>query len=418
MKINDDQRDDLLQKFDGYLSERAQSNTLLQENNRKIKKHCLDNAETKKYREKMKTRFGLDPLVETEKFPAMKESFSWEKFKTELSGKLKEADSETAFPLFLVAGLLQNIISMYSLAPVSYKEWVTVTPTNLVETPYAALQGLSFPREVGSQMPYPEVGAAGFNGKIRARKYGSVYSVEEELLEDDQTGAFKMQTGMLGEYLQLLTEVLVYGKLASVASMNYNGFAIPKSETQPSTEAIWPWVPSATPLVGGAYNRPTSFGALTLANIQTGIQTLMEQKNLLGINMMVNPKRLLISPKYKFDAALLLNSGYYPAGAASAGSTGGAFAINPIQGILDLSISRFMGNQSGVFGALSSAWYLVDDSKPWFQVIMRTPVSVMQEAPNSGDSFNRDIYRFKCRTRMNADFIDPRFAWQGSDGSV
>ena len=418
MELNQKQRDEMLQKFDSYLADRATTNTLLQENNRKIKKHCIDNAETKKYREKMKSRFGLDPVTETEKFPVMKESFSWNKFREQLQGQLREADSETAFPLFLVAGLLQNIISMYNLAPVSYKEWATVTPTNLVETPYAALQGLSFPREVGSQMPYPEVGAAGFNGKIRARKYGSMYSVEEELLEDDQTGAFKQQTGMLGEYLQLLTEVLVYGKLQSVSSMSYAGFSVPTSETQPSGESIWPWVPPATPFIGGGFNRPATYTALTQAAIQSGIENLMQQKNLLGINMMVNPKRLLISPFFKFDAAILMNSAYYPSGAQAAGVVGGAFAINPLQGLLDVTVSRFMPNNSGVFAANAHTWFIVDDTKPWFQLVLRTPVSVVQEAPNAGDSFNRDIYRFKSRTRMNADHIDPRFAWKGNDGSV
>ena len=418
MNLTQEQRDAALTKFNAYMEERASGNTLLHENNRKLKKHCIENAETKKYRENMKRRFNIDPITDTEKFPVMKESFSWNKFRDQLSSQLKEADSETAFPLFLVAGLLQNIIGMYNLAPVSYKEWATVTPTNLAETPYAALHGLSFPREVGSQMPYPEVGAAGFNGKLRARKYGSVYSVEEELLEDDQTGAFKQQTGMLGEYLQLLTEVLVYGKLQSVSNMSYAGFNVPISETKPSSEATWPWVPASAPFVGGGFNRPASYTALTQAAIQTAIQSLQEQKNLLGINMMVNPKRLLISPVFQFDAAILMNSAYYPSGAQSAGVVGGAFSQNPIKGLLDVSITRFMPDNSGVFGANAKTWFIVDDSKPFFQVVVRTPVSVMQEAPNSGDSFNRDIYRFKCRTRMNADVIDPRFAWKGNDGSV
>lgn len=48
----------------------------------------------------------------------------------------------------------------------------------------------------------------------------------------------------------------------------------------------------------------------------------------------------------------------------------------------------------------------------------RESASVMQEAPNAGESFNRDIIRFRLVMRGNGDFIDPRFAWQGNDGSV
>jgi hypothetical protein len=66
----------------------------------------------------------------------------------------------------------------------------------------------------------------------------------------------------------------------------------------------------------------------------------------------------------------------------------------------------------------SSAWYLIDDTKPWFVCQIREAASVVQEVPNSGESFDRDIIRWRLRLRVNADHIDPRFAWQGSDGTV
>jgi hypothetical protein len=40
------------------------------------------------------------------------------------------------------------------------------------------------------------------------------------------------------------------------------------------------------------------------------------------------------------------------------------------------------------------------------------------ENPQSGRSFDSDTIRFKATTRFNADFIDPRFFWAGSNGSV
>lgn len=415
MNLTQEQRDQMLKKFDAYLDSRSNDNPLRERNLRVVKDHCVNNVETKKYRESMKRRFGIDPVTDTEKFPVLKESFSWGKFREQLDTKLKEADSESAFPLFLIGGLLQNIINMYELTKVSYQDWVTVTPTKLKETPLAALQGLSFPREVGAESPYPVVAAAALGLKIVARKYGSMYEVEQELLEDDQTGQFKQQSGMLGEYLQLLTEVLVYGKLQSAAGTTYAGFDVPVSETKPSYESNWPW---STAFKGGGSNRPSSYGALSQANIQAGIEALMAQKNLLGINMMVNPSRVLISPAYRFDLAIILNSAYYPSGAATAGSVGGAFAINPLQGIADSSVSRFMPDNNGAVGNNSKAWFLVDSSKPWAQVVLRTPVSVQQENPQAGESFDRDILRFKCNTRMNFDIIDARFAWKGSDGSV
>lgn len=411
-------KENQVKEFEAYLEKRASSNPLRERNRKVLEKHAYENEETRSMRESMKRKFGIDPITDTEKFPVMKESFSWKRFRGQLEEKLREADASSAFSQFLVAGLLQNINGMYQLAKVTYTDWVTVASTNLVETPIAPLQGVSFPREVGAQAPYPEVGAAALSLKIRAKKYGSMYSIERELLEDDQSGQFKLQSGMLGEYLQLLSEVLCYGKLQSVANMSYAGFDVPVSETKPSYESNYPWTSSAAPFVGGGYNQPTSFGALTQSNVQAGIIALMEQKNLLGINMMVNPSRILISPYYRFDLAILLNSAYYPSGAAASGSVGGAFAINPLQGLADATVTRFMPDQNGVFAAASKSWFIVDATKPWFQMLTKVPVAVEQENPMSGESFNRDIYRFKAYTRMNADFVDPRFAWRGSDGSV
>ena len=424
------EQEEQLKKFNAYLDERASGNSLLERNRATLKRHAIENTETKGFRESMKRKFGMDPVTDTEKFPALKEGFSWGKFRQQLDSQLKEADSGSAFTQFLVAGLLQNVIGMYTLAKTSYQEWVTVTSTNLLETPVAPLHGLSFPREVGEQMPYPISQTAALSLKFKARKYGTMYEVTKELLEDDQSGQFKQQTGMLGEYLQLLTEVLVYGRLASVSnSAAYSGFAPGISETLPSgeTRSSWPWCAynggtNSTGFIGGGYNTgsgsSSSKVALNDANVKTAFNVMAQQKNLLGILMNVKPNRFLISPFYQWDIAILLNSAYYPAGAQAAGTTGGAFAVNPLKGIADATIAPFMGDNSGNFAALSKAWYLIDDSKPFFQLVMRTPVSVEQENPQSGASFDRDICRFKANTRCIADFVDPRFAYQGSDGSV
>ncbi len=247
------ERDQILTKFNSFVDERRSVNTLRERNRQVIAKHSFDNAETKAFRERAKSRIGWDPVTDTDKFPAMKENFSWKKFRGQLDEKMKEADSGTMYPLFLVAGLLQNVIGMYNIAQTSYQDWVHVTPTNLLDTPVAPLHGLSFPREVGEQMPYPVSQTAALSLKFHARKYGTMYEITKELLEDDQSGQFKQQTGMLGEYLQLLTEVLVYGRLASVGGMAYSGFVPGQSETKPSGESNYPWTKSSAKFIVGEY---------------------------------------------------------------------------------------------------------------------------------------------------------------------
>jgi phage major head subunit gpT-like protein len=396
---------------------RTQNQKLQESNKATIKSALISSPEMIKFRESFKARFQLDPLVETSKFPVMDRNFSWRKLESKLQSELKEADAASSFTQFLRAGVQAITNSMYESVPTTYEQWVTVVQSQRDTELYAPNHGVAFPREVPYSSKYPEVGVAALDIQLKNRKFGNMFAVERNLIDDDQTGSFARQAGLMGEYMRLLTEVWVYGKLQSVASMKYIDLSVPVSETKPSSESNYPWTKTAAPFVGGGFNQATA-AALSQANIQAGIIQLMEQLNLQGIRMNVNPTRLLISPHYSFDAHVLLHSAYYPSGAASSGATGGAFALNPLKGILDLTVSRYMPNDLGSFKADSKAWYIVDDTKPWFVLQLREAVAVEAENPASGRSFDEDILRWKCRSRFNADFIDSRFAWQGSDGSV
>lgn len=384
----------------------------LRERNKKVQDRVLlESREIREFREGFKASHGFDPLTDTEKLPVLKENFSWRKLET----KLREADTSSSFTQFLRAGVQTITNNAYQSVATTHEDWTTTVQSSKDTELYAPNHGVAFPRQVGPSQLYPEVGAAALDIQLKNLKFGSIYALEKELLDDDQTGSFQQQAGMLGEYMKLLQEVLCYGKLASVNNMKYIDYEIPKSETQPSGEASYPW---STSLIGGGSNRPASYGVLNQANMQNGIIGLMNQKNLQGIKMQVSPSRLIIGPSQQFDASVLLNSAYYPSGAAATGNVGGAFAINPIKGIVDMTVSRFVFKHDGTVDGTSKAWYLVDDSKPWFILQIREAVTVEQEAVNAGEAFNRDVYRFKARSRMNADFLDPRFAWQGNDGSA
>ncbi len=163
--------------------------------------------------------------------------------------------------------------------------------------------------------------------------------------------------------------------------------------------------------------RPLTFKP-TKAALIAARNTLLNQVNLQGIKMNVTGNRVIAGPNNEFDLAILLNSSFYPSGAASAGATGGAFAINPIKGLFVPTISPYVFKNDGTVAGDSYAWYMCDDTKPFFVLQVREPATVEQEATNAGESFSRDIYRFKSRSRGNADFIDPRFCYIGNDGSV
>lgn len=359
--------------------------------------------------ESMKRTFGVDPR-DAKEFPVMDRSFSWKKTKQ----KLAEADQLGAFSQVLRAGVQSIVNSMYSSVETTHEKWAHVVNSSKLEELYAPLQGIGFPQQVGENEVFPETGAIGLDLKIRNRKFGIMFPVTKELLMLDQTGQFQKQAGLLGQYLKQVLEVLAYGKLASVNNMSYGGLSIPKSETQPANEASYPW---STALQGGGATKPASYGALNQANVQSAFIALMNQKNLLGLKMNVQPDTLICSPHYRFDTSVLLHSAYYPTG-ATAGSTGGAFSINPIEGLANPVVSRFVFDQNGSVNADSKAWYLCDSKVPAFVIQVLEGAVVEMENPQSGMSFDRDVTRFKARTMANADFVDPRFFFQGSDGSV
>ena len=382
------------------------------ENKKILESATWKSEDERDLKEYMQKKFGVD-ITDAKEFPVMESNFSWKATRK----KLMEADSEGAFVQVLRAGIQNIVNSLYQTVPVTFDKWTHTVNSTKIEELYAPLQGIGFPQQVGEAEIYPEVGASGLDIKLRNRKYGTLYAVTKELLNDDQTGQFQKQTGLLGAYAKQVLEVLAYGKLASVANMSYQNLTIPTSETKPSSESNYPWTSSSAPFVGGGYNRPTSYGALNQANIQSGFIGLMNQLNMLGLKMGVQPDTIMISPYYNFDIKTLLNSAYYPTG-ATAGSTGGAFSINPIEGLANPVISRFMFDQNGSVNANSKAWYICDSKVPFFVVQLLEAAVVEMENPASGQSFDRDVVRFKVRTRANADFIDPRFAWQGSNGSA
>jgi len=396
----------------------------LRERNAKVIKKVIENGKSfiengeatagKQYRESFKTKWGFDPYD-----PAMRESgFNWKACAQKMAS-FREAEVSTAWNQLLRAGVNNIANNAYQTYPTTYESWVTVSPSDKDTELYAPLHSVGFPSEVAQGGLFPEVSTAGLDLSIKNKKYGSLFAVTKEAEDDDQTGQLVQKAQLMGEYLKMLTEVLVMAKLLSPSGgVNYGPLFVPASETKPSYESNYPWTSSSAPFVGGGYNRPTSFGIVKDSTIKAGLQIMMQQKDLLGNFMNVDPSHILISPQQRFDTATILNSEWYPAGAQAAGVTGGAFSRNQLKGILDALVVRYMPKSTGAVDALSYTWMLVDASKPAFVMQMREGISVIAEAPNSGQGFERQIQRFRAHMRGNADFIDPRFMFLGNDGSV
>ena len=385
--------------------------------NKKVLESAMRKTDNmKELRESILSMCGLD-ILDSKNFPVSDPTFSFAAAKK----KMKEAVGLSGFPQLARAGVqvaFNNAVMAY--ADTTYGEWTHTQPSDKMTELYAPLHGISFLQERGPTGKFVESQVAGLDISLENREFGQILSIDQNLLEDDQTGQLAQLAADLAEWTELLKEVYAYGKLASVSGgCTYAGLNVPISETKPSYETNYPWAASTGTLRGGGYNRPTSFGALSQPNIQSGIIALQAMLNLLKLKMVVTPKLLTVSPQKQFDAAVLMQSSLNPTTAASsAGAVGGAYSINPIKSILDVNVSRFVFDNTGSAAGTSTAWYIMDTIKPWFVMQLRDPGSVIMENPESGESFTRKVQRHRLDVRMNADFIDPRFVWQGSDGSA
>lgn len=380
--------------------------------NKKAKEKAIwSNPEMKEFRESIKRQFGFD-LRDEKKFPVGNPDFSMSAFRKKV---MRESNSASANAQLLRAGVQTMVNNLYPAVKTTYESWAHVIPSARDTELYAPLNALTFPGELGEGERYLESSVIGLDLKLRNKKFGQMLPVSFELIDDDQTGQFAQKVGEMSDYAALVWEVYAYGKLNSVSGTTYGGLVVPVSETKPSTETTYPW--NSTGFVaGGGINKATP-AAMSAATLQAAFTGLEEQLNLQGLKMNVMPDKIVVSPYYRFVLATLLNSNFYPAGAQAAGVTGGALAVNVLQGIADPIVSRFVFDNNGACGN-SKAWYVLDSSKPAFIVQIREAAKVTQENPESGAGFERDIYRWKLSLRGNADFIDPRFFWQGSDGSV
>lgn len=384
------------------------------EQNKKVKERAVwENKEMREMRESV-SALGYD-MKNPEHFPTADMSFNWGKFKKKV---MRETNSASANVQLLRAGVQAAVNNLYPAVDTTYEQWAHVIASSRDTELYAPLNALTFPAELGEGERYIESSVIGLDMKLRNKKFGQMFPVTMELIDDDQTGQFAQKVGEMADYAALVWEVYAYGKLASLsAGCTYGGLTVPASETKPSQESVYPW--NGTGFAqGGGVTAPGSYGALTQANLQSAFTALENQLNLQGLKMNVKPDKILIGPFYRWTLATLLNSNFYPSGAASAGAVGGSLAINVLQGIADPVISRFMFDQSGSANSNSKRWIVCDSSKPAFIVQIREAAKVSQENPESGAGFERDVLRWKLTLRGNADFIDPRFFYQGSDGSV
>lgn len=312
------------------------------------------------------------------------------------SRRLREAAPETTFAQLLRAGIQQYAINQYQTVPVVYPDLITEITSKRYYERYAPLYRPMLPKIVNRGEAFPQGKVAGLDVLLINLKFGILESFERELFDDDQTSQIRNRAAMMGENFRIMEEIYVMGKITGTG-LSDSGVVVPASVWNPVYTTARGNIPAA------GYSR------LKQSSLEQAAIDLMNVRDPLGNKFLVVPTTILASPIDMFVGAKLLNSALQPSvPTATAGDTGYTMTANPLQGLFTLKVSRFLPSKACYLG----------DFKKGVVLQRRDPLEVVQETPQSGDSFKLDVYNFRARSRFEADIIEPRFLYQINDGSV
>ncbi len=324
---------------------------------------------------------GFDPDTIDWKAAKRDRNF-WKKLEESTGESMREANASSSLGQLLRYGVQNFMFDAYKDVPTVYQDIVQVVSSANRQEWYAPLYGAEIPLEVTPGTPYEDSRIMGLDTVLVNKKVGRILSIQKELFDDDQTGQVSGRAGKLGKRVRYKEE---YDVMIALRSATYNT------------------------TIG---NAPAANVALTQGALETADIALHNVRDPLGNRMGVDPGLLLVSTADKFNAAKLLNSTLQPSipgastetiSSAASGQTGWTGADNPLKGLYDLRVSRFLGNGD---------WFLMEP-KTSIPFQERSPLSVVQEDPNSGRSFDQDVYRWKVSRRYATTVLESRYIYAG-----
>jgi len=368
--------------------------SMLQRHQRALDEQQTRLGESIKRTVKIDPKTDLVPLLEAD-------DFNWKRLKENVyanEGKLREATAESAFGQLLRYGVQHFMFDAYqSVDDFVYPDLVSTVNSRNRQEWYPPMFGVEIPRDVPTGGKFEDSKVAGLDVEVVNKKVGRMFTVERELVDDDQTGQIEKRAQGLGGRLRYKEEADTMG--VDVFTL------VPQNRGITGVAGV-----SYTTAIG---NRPATYGALSQPNLEAADIALHNMKDPLGNRILVKPSMLLCSPTDKFNAAKLLNSTLQPSVPGSAGQTastassgliGYTGTINPLQGLYSLRVSRFL---------TSGFWFLIE---PKTSVVWqdRDPLELKMEDPNSGRSFERDEYRWRIRRRYQVAVLEYRYLYAGN----
>lgn len=348
----------------------------------------------------------------------MNPRFPWKAVRAEAvenPQNLGEAHASAAFGQLLRAGIQTMANTWYRRYPSTYPQIALEYSSDKRQEWHAPLFGADLPRRIDEGNPFREQQVKGQDLEVINIKWGGMESFPRELFDDDQTGQIRNRAQKLGEGMGVWEGAYFAIRFIGAADLTTYKDPIPASQWR-GVNAIGAAI--TTPFSVNMYNtgvgnRPVAYTQLAYGAVLTAMQALRRARDPLNVPMVVNPNKIMVSTFDEFNVLALLNSPQFPAvgpaaGGADEGLMRGIEMTNPVRGRLTPVVDIFL--QPGT-------WAICEGNRGYvFQ--RRDPLEIAQEVPNSGASFNTDSNRFRSRARWEQDWIDPRFAYLGNDGSA
>lgn len=343
-----------------------------------------------RYRESFKREYGFDPNDVIQHFNAP--GFSLREVQASIKKQvLREAVSEQMFGGLIRAGVAKVGVDWYALVPTIYKDIAYINPSDKFEEWYNPVHRGDIPVALQPGEPAPEGKIAGFQVNIRNLRYARAMTIERELIDDDQTNTIIQRAQAMGEGMAYAEE------LASIIALFAASASAPASNVAGNTTAI-----------------ATSAGQLTQPNLENAWTALTYVTDLEGNFMLVRPNALVVNTSDELTAEKLMQSMFQPAApAGTAGSIGYFQTKNVLEGKFSIHATAFVNKARAGINATYAPWALMEKAKSLvFQP--RTPLSVEQEAPNSGASLMQYQYRYVAQRRFGVNVVEPRFTFWGN----
>ncbi|TAL12860.1 MAG: hypothetical protein EPO02_00275 [Nitrospirae bacterium] len=310
---------------------------------------------------------------------------------------IREAATRPDFYQFLNVALKDLLFGAYNTAASTYEQIVSFEDSDKPKEGYPSMGSLGLPEQVLEGDPYKEkkIGKPDFV-EITNFKFGQIIAITQELIDDDQTKQIKKFPLDLGTAHKKQEDKSVYSLLTGNATC-YDGNNLFSLNHPGQTGG------GAIAVNDNIYTGVT----MTAGALATVIAMIAQWCGHTSDDILDIAAKAIVCPKTLQMAAGILSKADILGWAYAANNLGPASAFGQAQNAFkDLNLS--VVSSPRLDRVSTGDWYVQTDF-PSLVFQWRERLQLLAENENSGVKFERDVLRWKSRSRWGLKFIN----WRG-----